>query len=222
MTGAGIDGMPPEGAVHAYLVTSPEHEFHNRALERRHARLEERRPRLERRAPAREPRAAPAVEAADAIVGPGNRIVMDTWAAASRAPAYPFNNFGWSGTPRLVAGQGLRRRPPPLPVLRQRQPDDEGPGPAAGGVPRHPELHLHVCSDFAAEPTSATSTARSCSTRQTCIRWASYLRRRAASTSSRRCAWAILPSCSEGQGGLGGAVHARRAGSRDHPRDRDR
>jgi glycosyltransferase involved in cell wall biosynthesis len=198
----GVEALLPAQAVSVFLATSPEHGFHNRALERRHERLKARRPGSSVALRRVNHDRAPAVEAADAITGPGNGLVMETWAAVSSAPAYPFNNFGWEGTRDSLPGKDFDEGRSHFLFFASGSQVMKGLDLLLEVFPRHPDLHLHVCSDFAAEPDFCEAYREELFETPN-VHPVGFIRANGPRFDdlARRCAWVILPGCSEGQPG---------------------
>ena len=198
----GVEALLPERAVTVFLATSPEHGFHNLALERRHQRLEVRRPGTSVAVRRVNHDPTPAVEAADAIAGPGNEFVMDTWATASSAPAHPFNNFGWAGTRDSLPGKDFAAARTEFLFFASGSQVMKGLDLLLEVFPSHPALQLHVCSDFAAEPDFCEAYREELFETPN-VHPVGFIRAKGPKFDelARRCAWAVLPSCSEGQPG---------------------
>jgi glycosyltransferase involved in cell wall biosynthesis len=185
--------------VRAYLATSLHHRVHNENVARRYEALAERRGvELERRRVYGE--AMPAVETAAAVLAVGNATTAGTWEGASRGPVLAFDNHVLVEPERVPRTLETARRH--FLYLASGGQVQKGLDLLLEVFPRHPELHLHVCSGFEREPDFCACYRRELFETPNVhpVGWLDVggpeWRRLC-----RLCAWAILPTCSEGQAG---------------------
>jgi glycosyltransferase involved in cell wall biosynthesis len=197
----GIDGFTKRGTIKLFFPTSMNYALHNVNLRRRHEMLfERRRCALEIRRTYGE--IMPYVAQANALAGIGNDFTMSTWRDRYAGPIYPINNHGFSGTRFIYEGKSHLDARLHFLFFASRSQIQKGLDLLLEVFPKHPHLHLHVCSQFEQE-------------RDFCALYHKELFRTPnidpvgwiAVNSPRyndlmkRCAYVIHPTCSEGQAG---------------------
>jgi hypothetical protein len=195
-----LDTASVPDAVCVYLATGMSHIAHNRSVrkryeelyQRRHCRLKEHRLHSE---------VMPFLDRAVAIAGFGNEHTAGTWSGIFQGPIYMFNNYGFPET-RFVEGRRATAARGNFLFFASQDQVGKGLDLLLEVFPRHPEWNLYVCSDFEDE-------AEFCR----CYRKELFEtpqvhpvgRIRVGSDEfhdlAERCAFVILPSCSEGSAG---------------------
>lgn len=193
--------------VKVYLASGMNHTHYNRNLLRRYERLSHRRsctfapPELNRED-------LPFVDAADAVAGFGNGYTTGTWRERVRGPVLPFNNYGAldGGSSEKDYARAARN----FLFFASRNQVGKGLDLLLEIFPRHPDLHLHVCSLFEYEPDFSSCYRRELYETPN-IHTVGVVK--VGTPEFRRiladCAFIIHPSCSEGQpGSVVQAMHA--------------
>jgi glycosyltransferase involved in cell wall biosynthesis len=206
----GVDRLFPPTAVKAFLVTSMNHATHNENLRRRHARLAERRPgAVELRRGYGE--TIPALRDADAVVGVGNHFNMDTWRSMFDGPLHGFNNFALRRGVFALDGKDFDSARRHFLFFASRSQMQKGLDLLLEIFPRHPDLHLYVCSQFADEDDFCACYRKELFETPNVhpIGWLG-VDQPAFRQLVHTCAFVIHPSCSEGQ--PGSVVHCMHSG----------
>jgi len=198
-------------ATHVFLASSMNHVTHNGNVRRRHARLSER-----GRSPVRVRRVygenMPAVARSDALVAVGNAFTTGTWREAIEGPVYAFNGFALRAgiLPHDTPKDFIRTRRRFLFFASSSQ-MQKGLDLLLEIFPRHPELQLYVCSQFANEEDFCSAyrqelfeTANVHPLGWTTVNSPEFMEL------LRTCAFVIHPTCSEGQ--AGSVVHCMHSG----------
>ena len=138
------------GTRRLLLATTMDHAAHNRHLKARHQRLYQRRGRriLVRRL--YEERMTYAIEA-DAIVGVGNDLTLDTWRQTSRAAIYKFNNFGLDGTRFAFEAKDFATARKNFLFFASGSQIQKGLDLLLEIFPKLPHLDLYICSGYRKE-----------------------------------------------------------------------
>ena len=198
----GLDSYFKETAVRAFLATSMNHIVHNRNLRRRHELLSARRPchvQVRRVYPER----MPAVATSDGLIGFGNEFTMSTWKEVFDGPTYPFNNYGFEETvvvsPNSKDFETARRH---FLFFASRSQVQKGLDLLLEVFPKHPDLHLYVCSTFETESDFCACYHEELFETPS-IHPIGFIgaNSREFHELVRRCAYVIHPTCSEGQPG---------------------
>jgi glycosyltransferase involved in cell wall biosynthesis len=136
-----------ENAIKIFLATTDHHAVHNKSLQRRHALLHKRRNRevVIRR---EYPEALPFVIQSDAIIGVGNEFTMNTWKYSFEGPIYFFNNCGVKKARLPLAAKDFGRVRKNFLFFASRSQIQKGLDLLLEIFPKHPDLHLYVCSPF--------------------------------------------------------------------------
>jgi glycosyltransferase involved in cell wall biosynthesis len=189
------------GTVRIVLATTTNHVVHNRNLRRRHELLFWRRGRRIR------PRRIykeemPFAAEADAIIGVGNEYTLGSWREVSKAPIYPFNNFGFPHTQFIFKSKDFSKARKSFLFFASGSQVQKGLDLVLEIFPRLPELHLYICSGYRKE-TDFCSLYR-----KELFETPNIHPRGWVQTDSpefydlvARCAYVIHPSCSDGQAG---------------------
>jgi glycosyltransferase involved in cell wall biosynthesis len=188
-------------AVRIYLATTLYHKLHNRNLSRRHKLLNERRGyRVKRRRIYAE--AMPYVERSDAIVGFGNEFTMSSWREAFNIPVYPFNNFGYKHTEFNLKFKDFSEARKNFLFLASRSQTQKGLDLLLEVFPKHPALHLYICSAYNSERDFSVCYHKELYETDN-IHPIGWVRVNSPEYNElvRKCAFVVLPSCSEGQSG---------------------
>ncbi|MCI0358207.1 MAG: glycosyltransferase [Planctomycetaceae bacterium] len=189
------------GGRTVFIGTTIEHSLHNRNLLRRHELLRQRRGQsIELRR--RYEESLPLVAAADAILCVGNRRAAQTWRSRFAGPIYEFNNHpACELLPDSGAKDFAAARNHSL-FFASRSQVQKGLDLLLEVFPKHPGLHLYVCSKFAQEPDFCDCYRRELfeSPNIHPIGWVEVLSGRF-SQLIETCGAVILPTCSEGQAG---------------------
>jgi glycosyltransferase involved in cell wall biosynthesis len=136
------------GTRRIFLATTPDHATRNASVRRRHAALEQRRGC--RLPPDRiHSEVVPFASGATAIIGIGTPATTGTWRRVSRAPIHHFDAAAFP-CPR-TEGKDFERARRHFLFFASRTQVLKGLDLLLEIFPRHPDLHLHVCSSFAAE-----------------------------------------------------------------------
>lgn len=143
----GRDAQFKERAIKLFLATTDNHITHNNSLRRRHDSLYQRR---NCDLPLRREYSTemPFVIKSNAIIGVGNEVTMGSWRSIFPGPIYCFNNCGVKETilPRQTKDfESVRKNFLFFASWTQVQ---KGLDLLLEIFPKHPELHLYVCSPF--------------------------------------------------------------------------
>jgi hypothetical protein len=198
---ANTRGFFGKGTTRLFLATTMNHRAHNARLRRRHERL------AQRRGSALRPRriyteAMPYAARADAIVAVGNETTAGTWREVSAAPIHAFNNHGYRETRFVFEERDTAAARRHFLFFASRDQVQRGLDLLLEVFPRHPDLHLYVCSLFEQE-TDFCASYRKELYETSNIHAVGWLRVNGPRfyELARRCAYAILPTCGEGQPG---------------------
>lgn len=187
--------------VKIYLATGMNHRTHNRNIQERHRKLLERRGcRLTVRQLNDE--RMPFLSIADALVAFGNDLTLGSWKDAFTGPKYSLNNYGFSVT-GIPSGRkefaGARKN---FLFFASWSQVGKGLDLLLEIFPRHPDLHLYVCSNFKKEGDFCRCYHRELFG-QPNIHPVGFvgIGSREFSEVARKCAFLIYPTCAEGQSG---------------------
>jgi glycosyltransferase involved in cell wall biosynthesis len=198
------------GTVHAHLATSMLHTLHNANLRRRHERLVARgRPPVALRRAYQEH--LPAAWTTQALIAVGNDFTAGTWRHRFAGPIHAFDNTAVRNGAIISDPRDLETAPRHFLFLASRSQVQKGLDLLLEIFPRHPDLHLWVCSRFEEEDDFKAAYRRELFETPTVhpLGWVSVVNPEFTEL-LRRCAFVILPSCSEGQ--AGSVVHAMHSG----------
>ncbi len=139
------------GAKTIFLATTLEHRRHNANIKMRHERLQTRRGcTVEVRR--KYAHTLPFAARVDAIAGFGNDFIMSTWQPVNPGPRLPFNNFSHREVPRASAKKNFEAARRNFLFFASASQIQKGLDLLLEIFPRHPELHLYVCSNYLNEP----------------------------------------------------------------------
>lgn len=195
---------------HAFLATSMSHALHNVNLRRRHERLAERgRPPVVSRRIYRE--RLPALDASNALIAIGNAFTAGTWRGAFAGPIHAFDNTAVHGGAVVPGPRRLETARRHFLFLASGTQIQKGLDLLLEIFPRHPDLHLWVCSGFETEPEFVAAYRRELyeTPNVHAVGWVS-LAGPEFTALLERCAFVVLPSCSEGQ--AGSVIHPLHSG----------
>ena len=187
--------------VKIYIATSLYHTVHNTNICRRHKLLYERRGcRVEPRRIY--PEAMPYVKNSDAVIGVGNEFILRTWKEALNIPTYPFNNFGFRGTEFLIGSKNFPIARRNFLFFASKSQMQKGLDLLLEIFPKHPHLHLYVCSEYEKEEDFCACYYKELYKTSNIhpIGWVTVNSPKYDEL-VRNCAYVIHPSCSEGQPG---------------------
>ena len=188
-------------ALRVFLATTIAHTAHNRNVLRRHQMLWERRGRsIEHRR--RYWEQLPFVESADAIIAVGNSSMLETWGEISPAKLYSFNNHGYDDTRFVFETRNFVNARKHFFFFASGSQIQKGLDLLLEIFPRHPELHLYVCSGFAGEPDFCECYKKELFETPNVhpVGWIEVNGPRFYEL-AEKCAFIISPTCSEGQPG---------------------
>jgi glycosyltransferase involved in cell wall biosynthesis len=197
----GMETYFPPSSVRIFLASVTNHRVHNQRLRLRHQRLTDR-----RRCAVRMRRAYSEkmsfVECANAIVGFGNHVVMDTWRDVFEGPIYPFNNYGFKETVSLRDGKDFDAARRHFLFFASASQMQKGLDLLLEIFPRLPHLHLHVCGPFHLERDFCRCYRKELrATPNIHAHGWMWVNSPDYEDLLRKCAYVIHPSCSEGQSG---------------------
>jgi hypothetical protein len=195
----GLEAAFTPQTIRLYLASGTNHRVRNRRVAARLAEVKARRG-CDIDAVQWDDEKMPYVESAHAIIGFGNEAVMGTWREFFHGPAYGFDNYGDFCETDF---------PPILPdaahhflFFGSRQQVSKGLDLLLEVFASRPDLHLHICSKFRSEHDFCACYHREL------FQTANIHAHGWVDTGSekfrqlaRQCAFAILPSCSEGSPG---------------------
>ena len=188
-------------AIRIYLATTLYHTLHNKNLRRRHDILyKRRRCRVELRRIYSEK--MPYVMKSHAIVGFGNEFIMSTWKEAFKVPTYPFNNYGFKETEFPLASKDFSIARKNFLFFASKSQMQKGLDLLLEIFPRHPGLHLYICSEFKSEADFCTCYHKELYETPN-IHPMGWVRVNSPQYNElvRQCAYVIHPTCSDGQPG---------------------
>lgn len=187
--------------IKIYLSTGLNHVVHNRNMLKRYKRILQRRKcNLKFRQIHQEN--MPYVYCTDAIVGFGNDCTMGTWEEILNKPTYSFNNYGFKTTRYLLDPKDFMDARKNFLFFASGTQICKGLDLLLEIFPKHPDLNLYICSNFESEKDF-------CECYHNELYGTSNIhpigRIRVNSEKFydliRKCAYVIVPSCSEGQPG---------------------
>jgi glycosyltransferase involved in cell wall biosynthesis len=197
----GVDAFSGRGAINIFLATSDNYIVHNRALRRRHELLFKRRGRrIQLRRIYREE--LPFISKSDAIIGVGNEYIMSTWKEVFKGPIYPFNNYGFKETRFLFDSKDFSIARENFLFFASRCQIQKGLDLLLEIFPKHPDLHLYICSQFEKEEDFCACYHKELYQTPNIhpIGWVT-VNGPEYNELVRKCAYVIHPTCSEGQAG---------------------
>jgi glycosyltransferase involved in cell wall biosynthesis len=197
----GMDTSFYKDAIKIFLATTENHLSHNRNLQRRHELLSKRR---EHAVKFRRiySEVMPYATRSDAIVGFGNEFIMNTWKEVFKGPAFSFNNYGFKETVFSSSLKDFEQARKHFLFFASSSQMQKGLDLLLEIFPRHPDLHLYICSGFKKESDFCACYYKELYKTPNIhpIGWTKV-------NSSefyelvKKCAYVIHPTCSEGQPG---------------------
>ena len=191
-----------------YLASGMQHAEHNRLVRQRRESLEQRR---QCRMPpfAVNDETMSVLPRASVIAGFGNHVTMGTWALSFEGPRLPFDNYGFEWI--RPAGGALPDRACHFLFFGSVDQVRKGLDLLLEVFPKHPGLYLHVAGHYAREPAFCACYDRELHrTPNIHLHGVIGIGTPDWDALIRQCAFAILPTCSEGQ--AGSVVQAMHAG----------
>jgi glycosyltransferase involved in cell wall biosynthesis len=196
-----MDDYFDDNVIRIYIATSLYHPLHNSNIRRRHELLYERRGRgVEPRRIY--PESMQFVKNADAIIAVGNEFITRTWHEALNVPAYPFNNFGWRETEFLIDRKDFSSARRNFLFFASKSQMQKGLDLLLEIFPKHTDLHLYICSEFANEKDFCTCYHKELYETPN-IHPIGWIKVNGPKYNDlvKKCAFVIHPTCSEGQPG---------------------
>lgn len=184
-----------------YLATTLHHKIHNGNLRRRHRRVADRRGR-ELRLRRIYPEDMPYVAKSDAIVGFGNSFILSSWREAFNVPVYPFNNYGFRETGFFADSKDFSSARKNFLYFASGSQLQKGLDLLLEIFPKCADLHLYICSAFKNEEDFCICYHKELYETPNVhpVGWVTVNSPLYYETVNR-CAYVVLPSCSEGQAG---------------------
>lgn len=187
--------------TYVYLASGMNHVVHNRNLRARYDALNARRG-CELQPLTLNTESMPYVSIADAVVGFGTNCTVGTWSELTGATILPFNNYGFESISDRSMSKDFGKARRHFLFFASRDQVGKGLDLLLEIFPRVPELHLYVCSAFAREKAFVKCYERELyhtpnihPIGQVPVKSKDF------DDLVSRCAYVILPSCSEGQPG---------------------
>ena len=196
-----FDSPLTRDARRLFLATTTARHIHNSNVLRRHQMLSQRRgSSVQQRRKYWEQ--LPFVESADAIIGVGNSAMLESWREVSRAKTYAFNNHGYDDTRFIFESKNFAAAKRNFFFFASASQVQKGLDLLLEIFPRHPDLHLYVCSGFSSEPDFCECYKKELFETPNVhpIGWIEVNGARFYEL-AETCAFSILPTCSEGQAG---------------------
>ena len=197
---AGLEQAIGPQTVKIYLSSGTNHIVHNARLRERLRYLEERKPGLHFDQVIWDSEDMPFLKIADALIGFGNSAIMDSWQSVVRGLRYGFPNYGFQTIANPQRDWGSARKH--FLFLGSWRQVGKGLDLLLDAFASTPDLHLHVCSKYKHEPDFCraydtelfhTPNIHACG-------WIDLGGKQFRELAAR-CAFVILPSCSEGSPG---------------------
>ena len=142
----------------------------------------------------------PFLKRADALVGFGNRVTMDSWGRSFSGPRHGFSNYGFAEIPYVKKNWKEARRN--FLFLGSGQQLGKGLDLLLEIFPKHPELHLYICSTYKHETDFCRHYQRELYETKNIhpCGWIDIGGKRYLQLAAK-CGFVVLPSCSEGSPG---------------------
>ena len=184
-----------------YLATTPNPRVHNANLKRRHDLLIARR-QCKVMIRRRYPEVMPYVTKADAIIGFGNDLIMSTWKEVFDGPIYGLNIYGYKETRFPIEPRDFARARTNFLFFASKSQIQKGLDLLLEIFPRHPDLHLYICSLFKNEKDFCDCYHRELYETPN-VHPIGWIRVNSDEFYElvQKCAYVIHPSCSDGQPG---------------------
>jgi len=193
--------LPDPEAKKIYLATGMNHKVHNQNILRRYRNLFQRRGCKLTVRQMNDDR-MPFLSSADALVGFGNDFTINSWRDVFPGPRYSLNNYGFQGTIVHSNPKEFSNARKNFLFFASGSQVGKGLDLLLEIFPKHPDLHLHVCSHYEKERDFRRCYHRELF-RQPNIHPVGFvgINSRKFSDVARKCAFLIYPSCAEGQSG---------------------
>lgn len=184
-----------------YLATTLPHKTHNENLRRRHALHEIR---CGRRIKVRRmyPESMPYVDVSSGIISIGNDFITSKWREVFNGPIYSYNNYGFKETEFIYDSKDFTTARRNFLYFASGSQMQKGLDLLLEIFPKHPDLHLYICSDYEKEKDFCDcyhkelyETANIHPLGRITVNGPEY------SELVGKCAYVITPSCSDGQSG---------------------
>jgi glycosyltransferase involved in cell wall biosynthesis len=148
------------------------------------------------------PESMPYVQKSNAIVGVGNEFIMSSWREAFNVPVYPFNNYGFKETEFVFDSKDFSMARKHFLFFASKSQMQKGLDLLLEIFPKHPHLHLYICSGYKRERDFCACYHKELYETAN-IHPIGYVRVNGSEYNELvgKCAYVILPSCSEGQSG---------------------
>ncbi|MEM1995638.1 MAG: glycosyltransferase [Thermoplasmatales archaeon] len=188
-------------ALKIYLFTGINHIVHNQNVRRRFQMLYQRRRCLIPPYPIHTEN-MPYVKGADALVGFGNDFCRETWREVFEGPIYTFNNYGFQEIQFMFEDKDFNVARKNFLFFGSVDQVRKGLDLLLDIFPKHPELNLYICSRFEGEKEFCKCYASELWKTPNIhpIGWVTVLSQQFYEL-VRKCAYVILPTCSEGSVG---------------------
>jgi glycosyltransferase involved in cell wall biosynthesis len=198
------------GAAKVYLATTLEPRMHNGNVKRRIQRVAARRGcELERRRIYGE--SLPYLATVNAMAAFGNGFTASTWRQRCKKPILPLNNFGHAGILFTSENKDFAAARRNFFFFGSGSQVQKGLDLLLDIFPRHPDLHLYVCSSFRKEPDFLACYERELFNTPNIhtLGWLNVTGPEFQDV-TRKCATIVYPTASDGQ--AGSVVHGMHAG----------
>lgn len=197
----GIEELCSPHTIRVYLATGMHHVVHNRNIRRRYERMFERRG-MQTLIRQLNPIEMSYVETAHEIFGFGNENTAGTWKETFDCPIRYFNNYGFPNTDFRAPQTLARDCQKNFLFFASGSQVGKGLDLLLEIFPKHPDLHLYVCSAFESEPEFCRVYRKELfDTPNIHPIGIVHAKSNFYNELVSKCAFVVLPSCAEGQPG---------------------